>query len=279
MSELECRTSDTFTVQNVEASKDGVHILFSDRELVLDTSSYTDLFLYPGKELDEEEFHHVVSLSERRSAIHYVSKLLCNRRYTYKQLFDKVRMKFQLKEEDIHEILFPYTQSGILDDEKYALDYIQLGLEEGYYFPYLKQKLIEKGIHRELLSALDESRFDVDQEESILNRISLLDKRKKQFPLRKRKADIMSLFLERGFDSSLCRELIENFYSSKGEDEKEKDRENELMLLKKRVKECYNSLRNRGLSSHDLREKMIQRLVSKGFAYDSVVKEMDKEGF
>lgn len=279
MKEQKCRTSENFVVQDVKPSKDGVHIAFENTELVLDSSSYTDLFLYPGKEIDGEEFARLSLLSERKSAIDYVSRILSGRRYTYQQVADKVGTKFRLGKKEIDEILSPYVESGILNDQAFLSDYIQQGLDSGYCFPYLEHRLIEKGISRELFSSLDKNGFDTDEEGTILRFVSQFDRRKKQYPLRKRKADILTLLLQRGFDSALSRQLIETFYSSLEEEEKERDEENESLLLKKRVKECYNSLRNKGLSPKALREKMIQRLVSKGFVYDCVVEEMDKEGF
>ena len=279
MKEQGCRTFSDKIIEDVFFQKDGVHVLVGEKELVLDSSSYTDLFLYPGKEISEKEYRRLLSLSGKKKAIGYVSRLLSQRRYTYSQVRTKLVGKFALSEKEADEILKGYVESGILDDSSYARDFIRDGLDSGYWFPYLRIRLKEKGILSDVIDAIPETDFDADEKTLIDRLLVSLDRKRKTSPIQKRRQDILSELLRRGFGVDSSRERIDSFYLSMDEEEKEKDARNEELLLKKKAKECYNSLKNGKLTKKQLREKMVSRLVRKGFPYPKVIEEMDKEGF
>lgn len=284
MKEQKCKTSEVRVIRDIQFGKDGVHVLLGKEEKVLDSGSYAEMYLYPGKELSDEEYRRLCEFDTWRKAIRYVTALLCSRRYTYHQAYRKVKEKFRLPDDSVRKLLDPYVLDGMLDDRIYVRDYIEEMVSNGFWFSFCIKKLKMKGIDEKTISEVIESlkeddRYDEEvQKEKIYDLIHNAERKCRNVPFRKRKQEILKTVIQRGFDPTLSAEMVNGYFDGLSKEERLRYEENDQALLKNKLKECYNSLRNKELSPKERKAKILQKMLSKGFSYDDVVEEMNKEG-
>ncbi len=126
----------------------------------LDAQVLAENVVKPGAELDDEELHELIMLSDRKRSKERALWLLSGRDYSRKKLLEK--LKAEANEDVAEEVCDRMEELGLIDDEKYARrlshDLIQLKKMSKRGAMY---KLMEKGIDRELAEAvLDEIEID-----------------------------------------------------------------------------------------------------------------------
>lgn len=271
--EPEDRTSDSRRIVDVSVSSKGVTLFFEDRELLITKATYTDHFLYPGKEVSSEELSLLIKESEEKKAIRYVSLLLSDNHYTEEEVRRRLRKRYSLSEERITDILRPYVESGILDDLSYSQDFIASGFAKGYGMKYLLSQLKTRGIKDELLSSDDIQECMMDEYDSMERYVKRMDQKLSELPFKERLRRILSSLYQRGF-SDFDRYSVEEMLDQ-GSDSSQREKN----LLKKKLKECYNSMRNNSLSEEERKPKVMKKMLNFGFSYQDLKDEMDKEEY
>lgn len=259
-----------YIVENICQTKKGVELTVSGKRFLLSLNDYTDAYYYPNKELSEPEFQSLKEKSQLKSASDYLSKALPIKRYTIREISDKLKERFHLDEKKVSALITPYIQCGFLNDSSYALDYCESKVEQGYGKNLILSKLREKGIsdailHQEKILALFEK-----ENQSLLSSIQKEDQKKKDKTLQQKKASLYSLLLRRGFSSEAIRANLDAFYSNRTEEEKRTEREIRASLLKKEAQKCYNSLTRKAMPAKQKQDSFIRRLISKGFRFDEI---------
>lgn len=271
--EQEDRISDPKRILEVKVTSKGVTLFFEGSDLLITSSTYADHFLYPGKVLSDEEYSLLAKESEEKKAIKYVSLLLSNGRYSEEEVRKRLRKRYSLSEERISSILRPYFESGILDDFAYARDFIESGFNKGYGMKYLLSQLKSRGIKDEVLSSDEFEEYPMLEDESMERYVKHLDQKLSDVPFKERLRRILSALYQRGY-SDIDRYSVEHLLD-KGEDSKERDQ----ILLKRKLKECYNSIWNNDLSDKERKLKVMKKMLNLGFSYQDVKDEMDKEEY
>lgn len=232
--------------------------------------------MYPNKKISKEEYLELVEEGKLVKAKKYLSNILNKNRYTVFEVKQKLQNKFHLNENDIEGLLKEYIESNILDDLSYALDYIESGQSKGYSFQCLSYKLKQKGISDEVLNQENILKLKNDDLNSLFELLVKLNKKYENISLKKRKEKITDYCLQRGYSYDQVKLKLDEFYSSNLFDY-EADFKKEQILLNKKLIECYNSLKDKGYSKYDLKNKIISKLVYKGFNYSDIIQEIEKE--
>lgn len=272
--ELNDKTYNQYEIIDIMPTKGMIKIILKDQEILITKSSYSNFYLYPHKIVNEEELKELLKEAELSKVKKYVSLLLSKGRYTSNQVKLKIKSKYKISDEDINSVLKEYLDSKIIDDKTYSLDYIEKGQNEGKGYKFLVHKLKEKGVSDEILDSIEIKEFQQNDEETIYVLINKLNNKKNNVPLLKKKNDIYQECFKNGYDSSLIKEAIDDFYSHVSLEDLQNERNN----LKRKMLECYNSLKIKTKSSYELKRKLIASLISKGYSYNDILEEIEVEG-
>lgn len=132
----------------------------------------------------------------------------------------KIRTKFEVKkrlynetkdDEAIEKIIDYYEKLGILDDEKYAQEYINYLLNiKNQSLKYTKNKLVEKGIDKSIYEKYIDN-YDIEKIEYD-NAMNILKKKYKNLDLdnEKNKQKIYRYFASKGFSYNIIKRVLNN---------------------------------------------------------------------
>lgn len=151
----------------IEPRRKGLSALFIDGEpaFLLDTETLLAYRFDVGREISDEHLKEVVDASNLKRCKDKAMWLLSYRDYSRKELFEKLKKDFG--EDAAAAAIARCEELGLLDDERFArrlsADLFRLKhlSKNG-----VRQKLIQKGVDRDLIDAVLEE-FDVDEEEQI----------------------------------------------------------------------------------------------------------------
>ncbi len=267
---------DCYIIKDVGQKRGLVAVKINDEEILLTTSSYADHFLYPNKKLTRDEYLNLLGEEKLIKAKKYLSTVLSRNRYTIQEVKNKVRSKFYLDDKKIEALLKEYIESGILDDTSYAFDFIESGQLKGFSFDYLKYKLKQKGIADEIFNKDDILKLRTNDYDSLLNLIIKLNGKNANTPLKSRKEKMINYCLQHGYSYEQVKSCMDEFYSSDLFD-LNSNIESEKILMNKKIVEFYNSLKNKGYSDKELKNKLVTKLINKGFKYSDIIQEIEKE--
>ena len=82
-------SNKTQKILAIKIIKDKAVLTFEERVIKIDLDTYLNGYYYPGKELDEEEFHYLLESEKLTSAKRYLMTLLSSRPYTEKMIREK----------------------------------------------------------------------------------------------------------------------------------------------------------------------------------------------
>ena len=97
----------TNTLKDVTRKDKNVLLVFPKWKILLSAEDYLSGYFYPGKEFSDDEILVLKKKSGLRKAESYLHSLLRNRRYTVKEVKDKLKKKYALGEEEINSLLSP----------------------------------------------------------------------------------------------------------------------------------------------------------------------------
>ncbi len=118
-------------------------------EIKTSLGAVTDLRLYTGRELDEEQLSRLKYLSERDRARAKGLELISRRMLSVKELEQKLVQK-GISEEAAHDCALWLDENRFLDDESYASALARHYSAKGYGAGRLKHELSRRGVEREL---------------------------------------------------------------------------------------------------------------------------------
>ena len=126
-----------------------IYIDFDSRESIRSTASViTELALYVGRELDEEEYAELLSQSKRSGAYAAAARVISHRPVSKNELVDKLRQKGEdlaLAEEAADRL----EELGAIDDGQYAVTVARHYAARGYGPGRVKSELSRRRVPRE----------------------------------------------------------------------------------------------------------------------------------
>lgn len=151
----------------IEPRRKAMSALYLDGEYVmnLDTQTLIENRFDVGKDIDDEDLHEIIRLSNERRAKEKALWLISYRDHSKKELADKI--KRTCDEESADKAVERMEELGLVNDESYALHYAQkLIFTKHMSKNAVVYELARKGIDKELAAEiLDE--IEVDSSEQI----------------------------------------------------------------------------------------------------------------
>ncbi|MCI7212500.1 MAG: recombination regulator RecX [Ruminococcus bromii] len=151
----------------IEPRRKAMSALYLDGEYVmnLDTRTLIENRFDVGKDIDDEDLHEIIRLSNERRAKEKALWLISYRDHSKKELADKI--KRTCDEESADKAVERMEELGLVNDESYALHYAQkLIFTKHMSKNAVVYELARKGIDKELAAEiLDE--IEVDSSEQI----------------------------------------------------------------------------------------------------------------
>ncbi len=151
----------------IEPRRKAMSALYIDGEYVmnLDTQTLIENRFDVGREIDDEDLHEIIALSNERRAKEKALRLISYRDHSKKELTDKI--KRTCDSESAQKAVERMEELGLVDDENYARRYAYQLLFSKHMAPSgAARMLVQKGIDRELAYEIVEE-YPVDTVESI----------------------------------------------------------------------------------------------------------------
>jgi regulatory protein len=249
----------TEKILSITKNKKGLYaIKCTTKSFLLNEDSYTNMPLYVGKELSNNE---IIALEkEERIAPLYAFALssLSRAPSSIANLRKKLQNKFPTSN-DINEVIYSLTSNGLLDD----LDYAKTYKEEKEAALYGKNKIINdlkfvKGISDEIINKLSFK----DEKKYAKMAATNVAKKYKNLPTKQLKEKTVNSLLRRGFSMEAASLSTEGLLENKG------------LVLNHLNMDVQKALRHYGAKyqGYDLRNRVYYYLINKGYDVDDITK-------
>lgn len=221
--------------------------------------------LLSTKELTKEEYKNIVKDNEYETlylkAIHFIS-------YQMRSISEvKKHLRKDTKNEAlINKIIKELKDNRYVDDIHFVTEFVNQKLEYDLVGPrYIKEKLIGKGIHFDLIAdAL--LQYNSDLEFSKIDEIIKNEtKYKINKPYQKAYLSIKQKLINKGFSLN----IVESSLISHKDDIKEMIDENHLLQ-----KEISKIIDKYDLNDYEQKNKLIKKLMTKGYNYEVIKKHL-----
>ena len=147
-------------ITEIRPRRKGLSALFIDGEfaMALDTQTLLEQRIDVGKELDDEELHELIILSNERRAKEKALWLISYRSHSKKELRDKIRRTCDAESAD--KAVERMEELGLVNDEDFARRYAEQllygkRLSKRAAFYELRRKGIDQATAEEVLAELD----------------------------------------------------------------------------------------------------------------------------
>ena len=216
-----------------------------------------------SKDIEDKEYKKIISINEDdvlyQKALHFINYQMRTISETKKHLHKNTK-----DETVINRIIKKLKDQQFLNDSNYVKEYVTQKIEFDLVGPkYIKDKLIQKGIHYDLIT----ENLITFHDELQFGKIEEIIKKETKYPIKKpfKKAyiSLKGKLVNKGFSLN----IIESQLTSFRDIIKESCLEDELitkeldMLLKKFDKTDFKE-----------KDKIIQKLLQKGFDYNTIKK-------
>lgn len=265
----------TYTVKSIYKIKNNMNevvFLFDESEIILELSdkiikSY-DLTI--GKLISKETFDILKDHEQVTRAYNKALKFLTVKDYTYNQMKKKLMDSGSYDDAQLDATLELLQEKNLINDEAYTLNYIKrctrlgIGLNKAIY------NLRNYGISSEVIDqCLEENSFD-DEYNAATELIDMYYNRNNGFSYKAMLKKIRDKLYIKGFTSEAIEKAISD-YDFKFDYEKEQQAlEKEFLKQKKKYIKKYRD--------QQLKEKIIDSLLRKGYNYEHIKEIINKEG-
>lgn len=192
----------------IEPRRKAMSALYLDGEYVmnLDTRTLTENRIDVGKDIDDEDLHEIIRLSNERRAKEKALWLISYRDHSKKELADKI--KRTCDEESADKAVERMEELGLVNDESYALRYAQkLIFTKHMSKNAVVYELVRKGIDKELAAEiLEEIEVDVSEQIRII-----IDKRYKNISDEKTRRRAVAALQRLGYRWDEIKGVIEEY--------------------------------------------------------------------
>lgn len=241
--------------------KNGIEICFNDEtKMTIDSDVFASFYLYESKVLTEDEILEIEKASSLCGAKKYALKLLSEKDYTVKQIFDKLKRK-KYDDTMIEEIISYLKENKQIDDNLFIKEATISYNNKNYGKLKILEELNKKGINKEKLQHLE---FDDDNEvQKAINLLEKFVKKQSNKSFNKIKQDAYSQLIYKGFESDIALKAIEQFSF-------EYDNDYEKELLRQQINK-YIISHHINISQFSDKQRIISYFVRKGFSYDMIM--------
>ena len=253
-------------ITKIKILKSKVTVTFDKKKKIeLSKDSFTNYYLYEGKDVSNKELKKIEEDSSNNELMSYALKLRS------KKLVSEYKMREKLYEKggnkrSVDYIIKTLKSHDLIDDDAFIVDYIEYYNSLNYGENKIREKLKEKGIFEEKLSKV---KFPVSIEKKKASNILVsLEKKYDKYNQNQKKQHIYNAYLNAGFSIDIAKDMVDHIKLSSPKEENEK--------LKKDFDKAYVRL-SRKYQKKELRNKIIQALLTKGYKMNDILKLMEKK--
>jgi len=214
--------------------------------------------LVAGKELTEEQMGEFKGRQGYGEVYQAAMRLVAAKPYAMSELSQKLLSR-EFDPDIIDEVLFKLVELGLINDEKYAISYINHQMVMGKKGPSLiKRELLKKGISQGIINKhISNYEEEVELEHATKLAISQVRKNSKYGAhfLKQKVAQNLQL---KGFSSAISRQAVAVAMAESDSDEEE--------ILLEQARKLYRKYSRYG--EYEGKQRLIQALGRKGFSYD-----------
>lgn len=253
-------------VKTIKVKRKTAIVVFSNGDkFSLSHNAFTNLRLYEGKAVDEEEYALIQKYGREDEYYTYALNRLNREIYTAHVLREKLIHKGADK--DIAEsVIARLVEEGLLNDADYARNYAQDVADFRMYGKRkTMQRLREKGVSAEILKEIDFS--DEKEMERAIRFCKLLNKKLVKYPTAKKKEKAYLMLLDKGFESSVARKAIEEALDSTPESVERQSLSKDFYIARHK----YQEVTPIGLK----KKKVFAYLARKGYRHEEIWEVME----
>lgn len=194
-------------VQGITEKTNKVELIINHELFVLPFGAVNDLYLYPGKELNKDEYFELRKYKTLDPYLKYLGRIIPRYQYTKVQIKEKLVNKFpEISKEQISSLIKILEKDGHLNDDAYLEEYLIYAKNRFYSWRRIEKELIAKGIY-----TFEERfpSFDLDYEkEAIEANIEKITRQNNRLDVQQLKKKIYDRLLALGFRQDLIHEAV-----------------------------------------------------------------------
>ena len=254
-------------IKKIKILKNKVTIsLDNDEKLELDKEIYTNFYLYEGKELSKKEYSEIKEYNNVAALLQYALRVRSKAIYSEYQIREKLYKK-EAKKSEVDKVIKTMKQYDLIDDDAFVNDYVEYYNSLNYGKNKILNKLSEKGIFE---AKLNKIKFPIALERNKAKNVYFrLLKKYEKYNLTQKKQHIYNAYISMGFDHDIASEMTSNI-------KEEKNNKNELLKLEKDYEKSYLRL-SRKYQKKELRQKVLQSLLGKGYKMNDVLNVLERK--
>ena len=253
-------------ITKIKICEKKVVVYFSKEKIEISNEAYVNAYLFVGKTLTRKEINELKRMTSFDGGLKYALSLLKKSHYTEYRIREKLYNK-ELNKGDVDSIIKFLKEHDLINDDAYIEDFLYEANEKNYGKYKIIQKLKEKGIFEERIKKI---KFSDKVELQKAKRAAIsLERKYSHYNLESKKLHIYNSLIRQGFDSSLANQIVKNIKPSPEKEEKRKLKEDFIKYNAKAINKYPNDRFRQ-------KEYIFLKLMSLGYRYDDVVKEMEK---
>ncbi len=265
----------TYTVKSIYPIKNGINevvFLFDESEIIVEVSDKVikAYKLELGKEISKEIFDVLKDYEQVTRAYNKALKLLTVKDYTYKQMKKKLMDNGDYDDTQLDATLELLQEKNLINDEAYTLNYLKrctrlgIGLNKAIY------NLRNYGISSEIIDRCLEENDNDDEYNAATNIIDAYYNRNNNFSYKAMLKKIRDKLYIKGFTTETIERALADYDFDFDDQKEQKALEKEFIKQKKKYIKKYQE--------KQLKEKIIDTLLRKGYNYEHIKELLNKEG-
>ncbi len=249
----------TREISEIKFNKKGQAVIKVGAEsLTVPPNVFTNYYLFEGKEISEDDIKKIKRDIANETLYKYGLGLASKMSYSSKEIRDKLIAKSDDKNA-YKSVMARLNDTGLLDDENYALEY----KEEKEKACYGKNRILEtlkyeKGIPDSITSKL----MFMDEKEHASMYLRNIEKKYSRISFQEKKRKVRDSLLRRGFDEHVIHSVIGEL--TKDETMEYENLEKLANNTLKKYKAKYNE--------REARQKTFESLMRKGYSSKNICK-------
>ena len=248
-------------ITKIKKLKNKVNIsLDNGSKLSIDKDTFTNFYLYEGKELSKEEYKSIVELNNSSKLLGYALKLRSKALYSEYKMREKLYAK-EASKKSVDKVIKILKSYDLIDDKAYSQELVEYYNSLNYGENKIRNKLSDKGIFKE---QIDKLKFPVSIEKRKANNLlPKLERKYSKYNASQKKQHIYNAYLLEGFSGDIASEMASKI--------KEPNQKDELTKLKADYQKTKTRL-ERKYKGKELRQKVLASLLSKGYKMNDILK-------
>lgn len=248
--------NEIIKIINIEKDKRTYLVTTNEDTYRFDEDTIVKHFIVKDKEFTKKEFKKILQDLEQNALFNKTLKYLTyGERTTYE-------IKEYLKDDSrADKIINRLKALGYLDDEKYALKYLDYCYNNCKGPIYLQAKLKEKGVANSIIENTL-TKYAVDMEVEVINSFLAKElKNIKHLPVIAQKRQLLDHLIRRGFSSEVINPQLNSLEIIDESDE----------TLRREFEKQKIKMQAKNLSEYEMKQKIIAYLFSKGYEYQKII--------